>query len=223
VLTEQNARAVATICQRLDGLPLALELAAARARLLAPAQLASHLGAHPGLLGQASRSAPSRHRTLDAAIAWSDDLLGPAERRLFYRLGVFAGGFDLAAAEAVGGGDGIAAEAVLALLGHLVDASLVVAEPDPDGMVRYRLLETIGQYARTHLATSGDAEATAHRHAAHYLAVAEAFPPVRAMLDMRHAVALEREVDNLRAAMRWSIASGAADQALRFGVATWPL
>ena len=178
-VTDQNAPAVAQVCARLDGLPLALELAAARVRVLPVEQLLARLADRFRLLTGGSRTAVERHQTLRAAVAWSYDLLAEPERALFDRLSVFAGGWTLEAAEAVGAdgaADGLAASEVLDLLTRLVDTSLVVAEPHPDGTARFRLLETLRQYGRQQLAGRGaTAEAAVReRHAAYFLALAEA-------------------------------------------------
>src|SRR5262249_39760942 len=156
-LTPQNAQAVVQVCRRLDGIPLAIELAAARLAVLAPAQLAGRLDDRFRLLTSGNRAAPARHQTLRAVVDWSHDLLSEAERARSARLAVFAGGFTLEAAEQVcaglrappgassepgGGGDLDPAE-VLDLLSQLVDKSLVVAGEDVDGQVRYRLPETL--------------------------------------------------------------------------------
>jgi predicted ATPase len=166
-VTSQNATAVAAICRRLDGIPLALELAAPKVRALPPEQLLGRLEDRFRLLTGGSRTALARHQTLRAAVDWSHDLLTDQERRLFARLAAFAGGWTLEAAEAVGAGDGIEADAVLDLLIRLVDKSLVVADEQPDGAARYRLLETLHQYARQRLTAGGEADAVRGRHAAH--------------------------------------------------------
>ena len=185
-LTEENAVAVAEVCQRLDGLPLALELAAARIPLLPPRALLAGLERRLPLLTGGARDLPARHRTLRAALAWSDDLLAPQERRLFHRLAVFAGGCTLDAARAVGaapdrpatlpgpGGDGaLPAPADLDGLAALVEASLVQAREQPDGGVRLTLLETVREYAREGLEAGGDLAAVRERHAAYFLSLAE--------------------------------------------------
>jgi non-specific serine/threonine protein kinase len=197
-LTAQNAQAVAQVCTGLDGIPLALELAAARVKGLTVEHLASRLQDRFRLLTGGSRTALPRQQTLRAAIDWSFDLLTAAEQALFRRLAVFAGGWTVEAAEAVGAGDGLAPEEVLELLLRLIDKSLVVAE---DG--RYRLLETVRQYGRERLAASGEADAVYKQHAAHYLALAE---EVEGTWD--HGVTLNAdrlavELDNLRAALGW--------------------
>jgi non-specific serine/threonine protein kinase len=257
-VTAENVVAVAAICRRLDGLPLALELAAARVRGLAVGDLAAQLEDRFQLLTGGSRTAPPRLRTLRAAVDWSVHLLSQPERTLFARLGVFAGGFTLAAAEAVGAdppdpadapdpvdapdpagppGVGAARPAVLEALLGLVDQSLVVAEPLPDGTTRYRLLETLRQYAREALEASGGAEAVRARHAAHFLAVVEAAvvaaelprfgpepaaPPV--FLPEKAAVRrlLAAERDDLRAALAWLLERGRGAEGLRLALVLVP-
>ena len=143
-LTEGNSAAIAEVCSRLDGMPLAIELAAARCPALGPAQLAARLEGHPGLLsGGAAR--PGRHRSLEALVSWSYELLGEAERRLLARLSVLRGGFDLDVAERVAGGEPLAPEAVAGLLASLAGKSLVQVQAGP--VIRYSLLETVRQFA----------------------------------------------------------------------------
>jgi predicted ATPase len=174
-LTDANAEAVAEICRRLDGLPLAIELAAARIRLLPPQALASRLDQRFSLLTGGARDLPERQRTLRNTLDWSFDLLSPGEQMLFARLGVFAGPFSLPAAEAAGAPDeGQASEPgpVLETLGSLVDSSLVRAETR-GGEPRFSLLETIRDYALERLAGGGDWVRTHDRHAAYFQALAE--------------------------------------------------
>ncbi len=215
-LTPENAAAVAQICWRLDGLPLALELAAARVRVLTVGQVAARLDDRFNLLTAGNRTALiPRHQTLRAAMDWSYNLLSEPERVVFRRLAVFAGGFTLEAAEAV-----CATDQVLELLARLVDKSLVMAElHEPEG-ARYRLLETIRQYAWEQLQASGEGDELQQRHAAYYLALAETARPALggpqgpAWLDR-----LEEEHDNLRAALGWSLDDGDAEMGLRLAVA----
>jgi predicted ATPase/DNA-binding SARP family transcriptional activator len=199
VLEAGNADAVAGICLRLDGMPLALELAAARAGVLAPAQILDRLGDSLGLLTAGSRAGLTRQQTLRATLAWSHDLLSAAERTLFRRLGVFAGPFSVEAVEGVCAGAGIDAAEALDLLGRLVEKSLVQVER-PHGDHRYRLLETVRQYAGERLREVGERDGVAARHRDWYLALAEAADPTRAGGEgLLHR--LEREHDNLRAAL----------------------
>jgi predicted ATPase/DNA-binding CsgD family transcriptional regulator len=157
-LTAGNSAAIAEVCSRLDGMPLAIELAAARCPALGPAQLAARLEGHPGLLsGGAAR--PGRHRSLEALVSWSYELLGDAERRLLARLSVLRGGFDLEVAEQVCGGEPLAPEAIAGLLASLVGKSLVQIQAD--AIIRYSLLEPVRQFAAARLAASGE-ETTVH-------------------------------------------------------------
>ncbi|WP_371501687.1 tetratricopeptide repeat protein [Kitasatospora sp. NBC_00374] len=234
-LDQDNAADVAQICFRLDGIPLALELAAARVRMLAPRQIAERLDDALTLLGQGSRHAVTRHQTLLATLQWSHQLLSPEERVLFRRLAVFTGSFALAAVEQVCT-DGTGPAGVLDLLGRLVDKSLVLVERHDDE-VRYRLLETIRQYARERLRESGETAATERRHRGFYLALAESYDPDSP--DPEHedpdapdpdhedpdrrgvaatSLRLEADHDNLRAALR-SALDGEPRDALRLAVA----
>jgi predicted ATPase/DNA-binding CsgD family transcriptional regulator len=211
-LTERNAPAVAGLCQRLDGIPLAVELAAARVRVLSVEQIASRLDDCFSLLTGGSRTALPRHRTLRATIEWSHDLLSEKEKVLFRRLSVFTGGFTVESTEKVCAGEGIEPEEVLDLLAQLVDKSLVlVAEQQQGGAeeeARYRLLETVRQYGVERLEESGEAELVQEQHAQYYLRLAEEAEP-----ELREQGAwLERlgtEHANLRAALGWAL--GAQD------------
>jgi predicted ATPase/DNA-binding CsgD family transcriptional regulator len=156
-LTEGNSAAIAEVCSRLDGMPLAIELAAARCPALGPAQLAARLEGHPGLLSGGT-ARPGRHRSLEALVSWSYELLGDAERRLLGRLSVLRGGFDLDMAERVGGGEPLAPQAVAGLLASLAGKSLVQIQAGP--VIRYSLLETVRQFAAGRLAASGEETAT---------------------------------------------------------------
>jgi predicted ATPase/DNA-binding SARP family transcriptional activator len=176
VLADGDAAAVAQICRRLDGLPLALELAAARIKVLAPRDLAKRLDDAFSLLTGGARTAPARHRTLRATLDWSYRLLAEPERAVLRRLSVFAGSFDLAAAEAVAAGEAVEKCAVLDLVAALVDRSLVAVEACC-GEARYRLLETVRQYAAERLREAGEREVAARRHARHFLALAEEAEP----------------------------------------------
>ncbi|MFF9979920.1 AfsR/SARP family transcriptional regulator [Streptomyces erythrochromogenes] len=205
---DEDPAAVAEICARLDGLPLAIELAAARLRLLTPRQIADRLDDRFRLLTSGARTVLPRQQTLRAVVDWSWDLLDEAERTVLRRLSVFAGGCDLPAAEAVcGDGDGTGTSPDVAdTLGSLVDKSLVLAEPyeghGSPGM-RYRMLETIHEYAAERAtAHPADARATARRHVAHYLAFAEqAEPLIRSAAQLPWIRLVETELDNLRAAL----------------------
>jgi predicted ATPase/class 3 adenylate cyclase len=213
-LTATNAPAIAEIGRRLDGIPLAIELAAARARVVPPEQIAARLDDRFRLLAGGSRTALPRHQTLLALIEWSHELLTVPERVLLRRLSVFAGGWSLDAAQAVCG-DGLGAE-VLETLAHLVDKSLVdVAEPVDTAEGRYHLLETIRQYARAKLVEAGEAERIRDRHLAYFIHFAEeAEPHLRRAEQLAWMERLEREHGNLRTAPAWALESGKSDQAV---------
>jgi predicted ATPase/DNA-binding SARP family transcriptional activator len=214
--------AVATICRRLDGLPLALELAAARVRGLGVHALAERLDDRFGLLAVGKGWTPARHRTLRAVIDWSWDLLDPAEQAVLRRAAVHADGFTLDAADAVGVGPGVAAAEVAALLARLVDRSLVVADHTPAG-VRYRLLETIAEYATERLDEAGETEATRRRHAHHHVELAEqADARLRGHDQRRWLDRLDAEAANMRLARDWAVEQGEAALALRLaGALSW--
>ena len=214
VLDADNVDAVAQICGRLDGIPLAIELAAARVRMMTPGEIAERLDERFRLLTGGARTAVERHQTLRQAVDWSYDLLAPREQELLNRLGVFAGGFTLDAAESVGAGGAIDAFDVLDGLGQLVDKSLVVADTTPAG-TRCRLLETIRQYALERLDDAGETDATRRRHGtwcAGFVAQASAGtrgPDEAAWLDR-----FEREFDNVRAALTWATGTDNAELAI---------
>jgi predicted ATPase len=214
-LDKSNARAVAELCVRLDGLPLAIVLAAARSHVLPPRALLDRLAQHLDLLSSDARDEPARHRTLEAAIAWSYNLLTPEEQTLLRRLSVFAGGWTIEAAEGVCAGPPIELTAVLDLLSHLVARSLVVAD-EQESQVRYRLLETVRQFVAAELAHSAEAVAVRGRHRDWYLALAER--SLWTEVDSRHAVSLSADHDNFRIALRWSLTTGDAERGLRLGV-----
>jgi non-specific serine/threonine protein kinase len=219
-LTTQNAEAVSEICRRLDGIPLAIELAAARMGVLSVKQIAEKLGSSIVLLSAEDRTTSARHQTLKGTLDWSFELLAEAERTLFRRLSVFAGGWTLEAAEAIGMGRGIEKEGVLDLLSRLVDKSLVVVDATEDGRMRYRMLEPVRQYGRQKLKESGEADAVRARHAAMFLALAEEAEPELAGPQQRLRVdQLEKEHDNLRAALSWALERGQSELALRLSAA----
>ena len=220
-LTERNAAAVAQVCQHLDGLPLALELAAARIEALTVDQLAARLDQRFRLLTGGNRTALPRQQTLHATLDWSYDLLSEPEPRLFNRLSVFAGGWTLEAAEAVCAGEGSEPEDVLDLLLRLVRKSLVIAEESGEGAARYRLLETLRQYAHERLMAAGETETVRRRHASYYLMLVDDGEP-----SMWEQMWLRRwltELDNLRATMRWLNESNAVEDAVRLGGRLWPM
>ncbi len=215
-VTNENAPAVAQVCQRLDGIPLAIELAAARVKVLAVEQIAARLGDRFRLLTGGSPILLPRHQTLRAAIDWSYDLLSPTERVLLQRLSVFAGGWTLEAAESVCAGGSVDAASILDLLTSLVDKSLVLAETQR-GEARYRLLETVRQYARDRLVEAGEEPEARTRHRALCVALAEqAYTELRGPRQHIWLDRLKVEHDNLRAALAWSRDdSGGAETALR--------
>jgi predicted ATPase/class 3 adenylate cyclase len=221
-LGAQNARAVARVCVRLDGIPLAIELAAARVGSLAVEGIAARLDDCFRLLTGGSRDALPRQRTLRATLDWSYDLLDKGEQQLLDRLSVLgAGGCTLDGVETVCGGDGIAVLEVLDLLGGLVNKSLVQAE-EAGGEVRYGLLETVRQYGLEHLAASGGAASVRDRHLGWFLALAEQAEPRLSGPDQGQWLArLEAEHDNLRAALGWARERGAAEEGLRLAGALW--
>ena len=215
-LMAANAAAVAHLCRRLEGIPLALELAAARVRSLEPAALAARLDERFFLLlTGGARTAPTRQQTLRATLDWSHQLLEEPEQTLLRRLAVFAGGFELEAAEAVCPGEGVGAAAVIDLVDRLVDKSLVVGEGG-----RYRLLEPIRQYAYERLDGSGEANAVRRRHAEHYLAVArQADRLLRGPRQMDGFARLNREANNLWEALEWAEQEAQDDLGLELAAA----
>ncbi len=220
-VTLQNAPAVAQVCVRLDGIPLAIEMAAAMVKMLAVEQIAERLDDRFRLLTKGSRTALARHRTLRAAMDWSHDLLSEKERVLFRRLSVFAGGFTLEAAEAICSGDGIEKNEVLHLLTQLADKSLVWVEGE-DGKVRYRLLETVRQYGRDRLRESEEPASVLGRHRDFFLAFAErAEPELRGPDQEVWLDRLEADHVNLRVALEWSVESGDVQVGLRLANALW--
>lgn len=216
---ELDATAIAQVCHRLDGIPLAIELAAARARALSLEQIAERLDDRFRLLACGNRTAPTRQQTLKGAIDWSHDLLDAAERRLFREVSVFAGGFDLAAAEAICSNPSLD---VLDVLARLVEKSLVQADTSRP-RTRYRLLESIREYAAAHLAASGDEEAIRDRHAGIFLHLAEtAAPSLRTAAQGEWLGRLETEHDNLRAALHWLRRADKIEDELRLaGTLAW--
>ncbi|MGW1888787.1 AfsR/SARP family transcriptional regulator [Streptomyces sp. NPDC002004] len=206
---DDDADAAAEICRRLDGLPLAIELAAARLRVLSPRQIADRLDDRFRLLTNGARTVLPRQQTLRAVVDWSWDLLDEPERLVLRRLSVFAGGCDLAAAEAVCGPD------TLLPLGSLVDKSLVVAAPAADGTMRYRLLETVAEYARERLTEAGDRPGAERAHLVHYRELARTTDPELRGPGQRAAIdTLETEYENLRTALRRAVAARDEQEAL---------
>ncbi|MEU5372585.1 hypothetical protein ABZ362_27095 [Streptomyces sp. NPDC005951] len=218
---EATAAACAEICHRLDGLPLAIELAAARLRMLTPRQIADRLDDRFRLLTNGSRTVLPRQQTLRAVVDWSWDLLDAAERAVLRRLSVVAGGCSLAAAEEVcalpagPGGPAVDSLDVATVLGSLVDKSLVVAAPGGDGEMRYRLLETVGEYAAERLAEAGERDAVERHHLVHFRELARTTGPTMRGSGQRAAIAvIQREYENLRTAHRHAIAARDENEAL---------
>lgn len=221
-LTEDNSAAVTEICRRLDGLPLAIELAAARVRVLSLAEI--HHGLHDRfrLLTGGARTAVRRQQTLRASVDWSHALLTEPERVLFTRLAVFMGGFDLDAAEAVAAGGDVARHQVLDLLTLLVDKSLVVVE-SASGRTRYRLLETVRQYAQERLAESGQGDSARKRHRDHFAAMAASLEGSSGRDHKQRLERVETEIDNLRAAFTWSREESDLERASQLACSLQPL
>ncbi|WP_073459041.1 BTAD domain-containing putative transcriptional regulator [Pseudonocardia thermophila] len=223
VLDAGNARTVATICSRLDGIPLALELAAAKLRALGPEELLRRLDDRFRLLTTGRRDAPVRQRTLRAVIDWSWELLSDTERTVLRRLAVTTGGCSLAAAEALCAPDGLASADVLDAISCLVDRSLVVAVPGPAGEPRYRLLESVAAYGRERAAEAGELAGLRRRHLDHHLASAErSASGLRGAAQRMWLDRLDADAANLRAALDTAVERGAAEPALRLVLAlTW--
>ncbi|MFJ8633675.1 AfsR/SARP family transcriptional regulator [Streptomyces sp. NPDC093568] len=206
---EDDPAACAEICRRLDGLPLAIELAAARLRMLTPRQIADRLDDRFRLLTSGSRTVLPRQQTLRAVVDWSWDLLDEGEREVLRRLSVFAGGCDLAAAEAVCG------PAALEALGSLVDKSLVVAAPSSDGEMRYRLLETVAEYAGERLDETGRRAEAGRAHLTYYRELARTTDPLlRGPGQLAAVERLERESENLRTALRFAVTGREEQEAM---------
>ncbi|HKH10183.1 MAG TPA: tetratricopeptide repeat protein [Rubrobacter sp.] len=221
-LTGENAGAVAEICARLDGLPLAIELAAARVKLLPPRALLSRLRQGSGLLRGGGLDLPARQRTLRSTLQWSHDLLDEHEQRMLRRLSVFTGGCTLRAAEAVSDARGDLPAETLELVASLVDKNLLRPVEGMGGEPRLFMLETIREYALERLAESGEEENVREAHAASYLALAEeAEPKLTTAGQMPWLDLLEREHNNLRAALRWSLDMARTETVLRLVGALW--
>jgi non-specific serine/threonine protein kinase len=221
-LTAENAMAVAEICTRLDGLPLALELAAARVKLLQPQAILARLENRLKLLTGGARDLPSRQQTMRGAISWSYDLLDEAEKTLLQRLSVFAGGCTLEAAEAICDAGGDLGIDVLDGLASLADKSLVTQRAQGDDEPRFRMLELVREFARESLGESGEAELMAHRHERYFLETAEqADAEQRALYSAKAPERFEREHDNLRAALAHALETN-AENALRLAGALSP-
>jgi predicted ATPase/DNA-binding CsgD family transcriptional regulator len=214
-----NALLIKEICRRVDGVPLAIELAAARVTHLSLRSLSERLERRLPLLTGGARDRPLRLQTMRDAIVWSHDLLSPQQQRLFRQLAVFANGCTLDAVEAIAGGEGeiaIDPHEVLDIVAALVEASLLRSETDPDGVERYRMLETIREYAQERLAASGEADAVRKRHAAYFIDFAETYELAELLPHSNQVLALlDAEHANLRAALTWLQDSGESGALLR--------
>jgi predicted ATPase/class 3 adenylate cyclase len=220
-ITEANAPAVAEITARLDGLPLAIELAATRTKVLTPEQMVPRLESRLSILTSGVRTLPQRQRTLRGAIAWSYDLLDEAEQRLFARLSVFAGGWTLDAAEKVCDPLELGLDSLEGLT-SLVDKSLIRGAESVEGQFRFTMLETIREFGLEQLAAGGDLDVVHRRHAEHFLALAvEAEPHLTAEDQGEWLDRCEQEHPNIRAALRWAIEEGEADRAQEAAGALW--
>lgn len=225
-LTDTSSPAVAEVCRRLDGLPLAIELAAAHAKVLSPAALLARLEHRLPLLIGGTRDAPARQRTLRDTITWSYDLLAPEEQSLFRRLSVFAGGFTVEAAAAVGSGAGDSGGDILHSLASLVDKHLLQVEGPsvgPDSSPpRFAMLETIREYGLERLGVTGDGDLARRAHATHYVGLAEAmFPRYHGPDGVSVLAQLEAERSNLQAALTWLVEQGDAETGLRLAYTLW--
>jgi predicted ATPase/class 3 adenylate cyclase/DNA-binding CsgD family transcriptional regulator len=221
-VSDDNAATVAEICRRLDGMPLAIELAAARVRALTLDEILDGLHDRFRLLTGGARRAVRRQQTLHASVDWSHALLTETERVLFRRLAVFLGGFDLEAAHAVAGEAGVERYQVLDQLTLLVDKSLLIAENN-GGRTRYRLLETVRQYALEKLGESSESDAVGNRHRDYYTALAAELDAPSGAGHTQRLLRAETEIDNLRSAFAWSLESGDAEPALRLAASLQPL
>jgi tetratricopeptide (TPR) repeat protein len=217
-VTDESAPAVAEICVRLDGLPLAIELAAARIKMLPPKAMLQRLGSRLKLLTGGARDLPERQRTLRATIEWSHALLDEGEQVLFGRLAVFSGGRTLQAIEAIcDAEDNLGVEAFEGV-SSLVDKSLLRQEEGPNGEPRFVMLETVHEYAREKLEESAEAEQIKRVHAEYFLTLAEeAYPVLKAANQFEWLERLEAEHDNMRAALSWALERKEAEVALRLG------
>jgi predicted ATPase/DNA-binding SARP family transcriptional activator len=214
--TGENASAVAQICQRLDGIPLAIELAAARVKVLPVQQIAARLDDRFSFLTNASRTTLPRHQTLRAVIDWSFNLLSEKEQAVLCKLSVFVGGWTLEASAAVCS-DAVSSREMLDVMSSLVDKSLVIVSEEPVGEARYRMLETMRQYGLERLNEAGQVDATRHRHALFFAELAEKTEQQLRSREMRTWIErLEIEHDNFRAALEWSLTHESPESSCRF-------
>lgn len=221
VLSPENAPAVATLCGRLDGLPLAIELAAARAGVLSPAEILTTMDDRFRVLGMGALDLPERHQTLESAIDWSYESLPPAEAQFLRRLSVFAGGFGIAAAEAVGESEALGLDGLQSLIA-LVEKSLVIRTRGVRGEPRFTFLESIREYLLERLRANGEVDDARRRHAVYYLQLAERnFSEMEKGNQKAGFDLLEWEHDNLRAALQWSLDMAEYSLGKRIAVALW--
>lgn len=221
-LERANAAAIAAVCRRLDGLPLAIELAAARLRVLTPMELLSRLDTALPILSGGARDLPERQRTMRRAIEWSYNLLDERDQRLFRALSVFRGGWTFESAEAVGSQADLPAEDLLDCMSSLVEQSLVTTENQKDGSIRYRFLVPVREFAGEQLERSGRAQEVRRWHAEHYLALSEeAVAELTGARQVEWLSRLELERDNLRAALSWLLSIRDWDVATRIGWNLW--
>ncbi len=220
-VTDDNAATVAEICQRLDGMPLAIELAAARVRALSLTDILTGLQDRFRILTGGVRTSVRRQQTLRASVDWSHALLTEIDRVLFRRLAVFQGGFDLDAAQAVVTDEHLQRHQVFDEVALLVDKSLVVSE-NTSGPTRYRLLETVRQYALEKLGESGEADAVRARHRDHYTDLATLLDQPSSAGRRQHVEQAETDIDNLRAAFTWSRDNADSERALQLASALQP-
>lgn len=220
-LSDEDSELITEICRRLDGMPLAIELAAARLRSMSLTEIAESLGDRLRLLTTSTSGAAERQQTLAGSVDWSHALLTDSQRAVFRRLAVFRGGFDLPAAHAVAGEDKAGGPSVLDDLTALIDKSLVIAETVSQ-RTRYRLLETIRQYAHEKLAEAGELDTVRARHRDHYTAVATSLDDPGYNADDRQIADIEADFNNIRAAFRYSHDNGDADAALRMASSLQP-
>jgi predicted ATPase/DNA-binding CsgD family transcriptional regulator len=221
-VANENATAIADICRRLDGLPLAIELAAARIKVLPPRAILARLERRLALLTGGSRDLPARQQTMRGAVAWSYDLLSPEEQTLVRRLAVFVGGFSLEAATVIATSPDEDRIDVFEGVASLVDKSLVQHVPESDGEPRYGMLQTVREFAFEQLEVSGEADAIRRRHAAYFMGLAESVTSEPAEVELQSILPrLAVELPNLRAAVAWALANGEAETVLRLGMAAY--
>jgi len=221
-LTADNAKAVVQICRRLDGIPLAIELAAARARLISASEIARRLDDRFRLLTGGARTAVPRQQTLGATVEWSYDLLGEGERRLWRQLSVFPEAFLLSSAEAVCVGPGLDDHELFDQLAQLADKSIIAVHDHVDG-TRYSMLETLRQYGAERLVEAGEADDVRGRHALHFLALAERLESLDGQSAVEWLHRLEAERGNLRAALDWALSAGEESMAARLARSLAPV